>query len=629
MRKSILAIVVLALLNSLLAATAFAAPSVRNLKPGQVEVFEKTIPVNIVLVGYEQEQINQEAMLDVLPASSEPVVRYPRFYGLEGRPMGLHFDYSYNVINAPTSFENSFFAYLKQAGKPGDPTLFQELYNEQESNVRDVEGPVLYIDAPSVENWLTYRGRDVFNFDYSNYTVYLINWYARDDFQFHVYTKTDNPDPDTDYNFGALRESRKIIAWGGNAGRTWFYDLSAGPESWTSNWNITDEDLDGDGVADYRMPPVWEYDDEGYRAPTALSSDLGLVIRYAAINLLFTSSPLYDPLVTTPERGGSKINQIELFETDPAQKGKPFIDTRFVQQQLSRFQPYYRWQTKLDVNDPADAEVERTLQIFFEIINEPDCWTNYGSPFAQLFCYFSDNRAEYLPEVGPNDYQIPIFNFNLDDETAEFSGLLGFADDNYVDGTQSFVFSFDAPLFRESGYGFSTTTVHEVGHHIGMSHPHDGYDSESDFDYGPSGPTFFAWSGDESATTMSYVDLETSFGRFDRDNMYRWEAAGHLNEANRLVGEVLETSNADVSAVKKAISTADLYYGRAKNYLLDWQYEKAVRAAYLAYLAATDAANAAGVDVADVASPARFDPAKFPGVNVPWYVLDNDMRHEK
>ncbi len=94
-------------------------------------------------------------------------------------------------------------------------------------------------------------------------TIYLINWYGRSDFKFHVYTKTDEPDPDTGYDFGELRESRKLIAWGGTTAddeenglgstrRVWFHDLSAGPEAWAGNWNVDDADLDGDGVR--RLP---------------------------------------------------------------------------------------------------------------------------------------------------------------------------------------------------------------------------------------------------------------------------------------------------------------------------------------------------------------------------------------
>jgi hypothetical protein len=138
---------------------------------------------------------------------------------------------------------------------------------------------------------------------HQQYTIFFVNWYGRSDFKFHVYTKTGEPDPETGTDFG-LRDSRKLIAWGGTTPddeetglgslhRIWFYDLSAGPESWTDNWNVDDADLDSSGVTDYRMPPVWEYGNIGaYRPFDDLSGDLGKVARYVAIDLLFTSSPL-------------------------------------------------------------------------------------------------------------------------------------------------------------------------------------------------------------------------------------------------------------------------------------------------------------------------------------------------
>ena len=124
--------------------------------------------------------------------------------------------------------------------------------------------------------------------------------------------------------------------------------------------------------------------------------------------------------------------------------------------------------------------------------------------------------------------------------------MLGFADDNWVDGTQSHVFMFDTPEDRALGYGFTTTGIHEFGHHIGMSHPHDGYDSEQELDFDSSGPFEFAWSGDESHTVMHYLALSNGFGMFDKDNQYRWEMAGYLNWSNAVAG--------DISAIRRRIS---------------------------------------------------------------------------
>ena len=38
------------------------------------------------------------------------------------------------------------------------------------------------------------------------------------------------------------------------------------------------------------------------------------------------------------------------------------------------------------------------------------------------------------------------------------------------------MFNFVSPDIVEAGYGLTTTMIHEDGHHLGMSHPHDGYD---------------------------------------------------------------------------------------------------------------------------------------------------------
>jgi hypothetical protein len=599
MRKRLMALVMLALVNLLAVGVVGATPA----RGEAGAALDQKIPINVVFVGYRPSSIKTADLLGKLPAESTPVVRQPQFYGLPGRDMGLHFSYDYKLTFAPKAFEDDFFRYLRKIGKPGDPTLFQQLYNDQQKNVLDVTGPVLYIDAPATEKWLRDSGRESLKINPERgYTVFLINWYARDDFRFHVYTKTDSPDPDTGFNFGVQRESRKMIAWGGSHGREWFYDLSAGPEAWTNNWNVDDADVDGDGVADYRMPPIWEYAKGGYHAPSALGSDLGLVLRYVAINLLFTTSPLYDPLHTTPGANGAKVVHTAMLEDDPGSSGLDWLNNVEVTRQLRSFQPYYRWKVAVSDTNPIDAGAKRALGIWLNTIDEPDCWNDFGTTFAELFCYFDANLGTYVPAYGPDDYVGPIFAFNTAGDTG---GLLGYADDNWVDGTQSYVFAFDSPDIRDIGYGFTTTVEHEFGHHIGMSHPHDGYDSELGLDYGPGGDTYFAWSGDQSATIMSYIDVNFSFGQFDRDNMYRWETAGYLKAADELLGAIdggARKPEKDRMADK--LSVIRQLASKARRDFQRWRYDESVRGAYKAYLLASGAAEE--LDVAAPASLARL-----------------------
>src|SRR5687767_2602436 len=591
MKKRLFSLLSIMLVISMfLSSPVSASTSQSALQPGMTVTYEQRVPVNIVFIGYNRDMIDREALRGQLPGTYEPVVRYPQFYGLPSRDMGLKYNFDYNFNFTENSFADRFFGYLQEIGVPGDPTDFQLQYNDQKKNVLDVTGPVLHIDASSVEAWLAENLR----INPNSYTVVFVNWYSRPDFQFHVYTKTDEPDPDTGYNFGEIRASRKMIAWGGTNSRLWFYDLSAGPESWTANWNVDDKDVDGDGEPDYRMPPIWEYTQKGFRKPGALSRDLGLVTRFVGINLLFTSSPLYDPLLTAPDVGGDKVVHITMFEDDPRSLGTDWINTDYIQSELTRFLPYYNWETHLvDVN-PIDEQARRAFRIFAGLRNRNDCWNEFGTPFAQLFCFFNLNLDKYVPAYDEADYVLPIFAFNTTERNlGDQVGLLGFADDDWVSGTQTFVFEFDAAEYRDLGYGFSTTTVHEAGHHFAMSHPHDGYDSELGIDYGPSGDFYFVWSGDESDTIMSYISLSNTFSEFDEDNFYRWEFAGYLNWANNLLDDILAHANA--GDVQDHVTQAETYAALAVESFNNWDYLAAATNARLAYEQIALAADELGI----------------------------------
>jgi hypothetical protein len=565
-----------------------------GLKPGKFIVHRQRVPVDIVLIGFTPDQVNRADLLGVLPEKYDPVVRYPRFYGLQGRDTGLEYVFTYSLTRLSRTTEEQFFGYLRRIGREIPPTLYQTQYNNQTRNVLDVTGPVLDIDAASVERWLeTHTGPRR-----AGYTVYFVNWYGRNDFRFHVYTKKDDPDPDTGHVFGA-RMSRAITSWGGTTGRTWFYDFSAGPEWNTANWVVDVKDLDDDGNEEYRMPPIWEYVDHGYRAPGELGFDMGLLTRFVAIDLLFTTSPLYDPLNAAPEALGRRVVDTTILEDDPGSRGIDWFDRQFAHARWREFQPYYTWRSAAR-SLPIDAGAKKSLEIFVGNSDEEDCWVPFDSTFAQLFCYFSANLGLYVPGYRNRDYVAPVIGFNTTEEgLGDQFGLLGFADDNWVDGTQSLIFAFDADVYRELGYGFTGTIIHEVGHHIGLSHPHDGYDSELDIDYAPDGSLFFAWEGDESDTVMHYLALTNRFGDHNRDNMYRWETAGYLNWANALAGDILASDRAPFAAL--LVIAADTLAAKARAHFNAWDYGSSVQEARAAYTLLAQAADLIGVSSAALA----------------------------
>jgi hypothetical protein len=606
----------LALLGSGAVALLLAAPPARaaearrfaGLAPGTFQVQSQRVPVRVVLVGFGDE-VDTSAIADSLPATYKPVVRYPLFYGRTGRDLGLEYEFRYRFERRSGGFATQLFAYLRSIGTSGPITAFQEAYNEQGNNAPgerrplvEVRGQVLSIDAAKAEKWLVDHDPDAAD---RGYTLYFINWYGRSDFQFHVYTKTDEPDPDTGYNFGVKRATRKMVSWGGTHSRNWFYDFSAGPESWGGSYDINTVDLDGDGSADYRIPPIWEYDAAGYRVPDRLSHDLGLLARFVAIDLLFTTSPLYDPLVTAPEPGGRKVAHVAMLENEPGVSGLDWFHGAFAEREWRALQPYYAWKVGVTDTDPADRGAKKALAIFSGNSSAKDCWSQFGDTFAQLFCYFDANLRRYIPKYGPRDYVGEVFAYSTTaDSLGSMFGLLGFADDNWVDGTQTYEFVFGSAGYRELGYGLSSTVIHEFGHHIGMSHPHDGYDSESGADYDAAGETYFAWLGDESDTVMHYLSVSNGFGRHNQDNMYRWETAGYLNWANAVAGDILASPEAP--RAMPAVLLADRKARLARDAFEAWRYLEGATAAREAYVTLKQAADGIGVASAALAESQRL-----------------------
>lgn len=571
-----------------------------NLEPGKRASLREEVPVNFVFVGYDEGLVDEGSFLAGLPSVYRPVIRSRLWYGVTDY-LGITYTYDYDVTFTGAAWEDDFFGALSDMAEPADLTLFQQYYNAQIKNVLNVTDN-RFIDAPSVEKWLIDHAPA--GVDTSEDTVFFINWWGRDDFVHHVYTKFGEPDPDTGYDFGVNRQSRRIIAWGGTTpedeetglgagrgvNRVWFHDLSAGPESWTDNWNVDRKDVDGDGVADYRMPPIWEYlTPGGYRDASALTGDLAKVARYVAIDLLFTTSPLYPPVLTPPRLPTTVNVDNNTYEAWPGvDVSEEYVTPALVHDELSELDP------AVTGYDDQDLALEgKAAYCFYRFLKNTRCYNKLPQypGFANLFLYAAKNRDAFLD--GGGDYEAMMFSYGTEFEAG---GLLGFADDNWKDGTQSFVFNFVDPVTAGVyGYGLSTTQIHEFGHHIGMSHPHDGWDYERRIDFDPSGAFYFAWSGDESNSIMSYIDLNWDFSQFDRDNYQRAMAAAAVTNVNGIAAAVLASD--DAVAGMAHLNAADDHVGMAEAAFADHDYEAARDHALEAYSHAALAAEAAGVAV--------------------------------
>jgi hypothetical protein len=575
-------------------------PELETLQPGKFQFIHQNLKVNLVFVGYNQGDgprgVNLNTFKKVLPSRYKAINRIPSDYGTP-EFTGNNFGYDYKIKFADKSFENAFFKHLSHLAIEKPLTAFQASYNCQDtapcpanaSNIGKVIDKNYWIDAPSVEKWLAYNAPERLGVNTKDYTVFLVNWFDRPDFKFHVYTKTDEPDPETGYNFGALRSSRKMIAWGGTTpddkqtglgklSRLWFFDLSAGPEYNSSMYDITNADIDGDTKTDYRMPPIWDYGSTKatYRPFNDLSGDLGKIVRYVAIDLLFTSSPIYRAALTPPVLPDTVKLVTNVYQ------GK-----KLLLEQLQKLQPLTDF--KLELKDQVySAEAKRTYEC---VANNTTCYPDAfgGYPGASIFVYSLLN-FDKLINFDQKAYELPIVAYTVPDDVP--APYLGVADDDYQTGTQSFVNAVVTPDLNQF-YGLTTTLIHEVGHHLAMSHPHDGFDFQDNVDFGTTGDFTYSWLGDQSNTMMSYIDLNWDFSQFDRDNMNRYLVATYINQSNAILGDVVK--NAKARQVRGLLSAADRLAEDALESYKDMRYLEASFKAKAAYKIVLESAKAIGV----------------------------------
>ena len=106
------------------------------------------------------------------------------------------------------------------------------------------------------------------------------------------------------------------------------------------------------------------------------------------------------------------------------------------------------------------------------------------------------------------------------------------------------------------------------------------------------GPYYFVWSGDETNSIMSYIDLNWDFSQFDRDNMNRYLTSIYINQANVILADIYSSPRA--GSVTGLLESADGHAAMALAAYDSMAYSDAVTHAKMAYgdvLSAADEIN--------------------------------------
>jgi len=585
-----------------------AQSSLTTLTPGVPATITQTLDINVVFVGFQPAWIDIPTFNSYMLTHYSTVVRSRLWYGIV-ETLGLEFDFNYHVSFATPAFESALFAYIPTVSYAGGLYSRQTWYNglplnQKYQSTYTIAGPNHYVDAAAVETWLEANALPQLGVDAQNeYTLFFINDF---DTSFtHSYEYIAEPDPDTGAVFGHYG-SRQMIGFGGKSGRSFFLDLASGPDRF----------LFSSSSATYTsyLRPIWEYNFSAYggsRTPAQLTTQLKYVTRFVGVDMLFTPSPLYPPYIQPPVLPESIQFDVNMFEnskgetfggmTFPPYNGAPNFKPNVMTAAYQDFEPYLTFSTSFQDRQLADYPVLKKaflnwgaggISIFGK--RSKDYWMYPGSGI-DFHIYFNDQLFRFVTneEGSQADYSVPIFSFAVDDTDMGVQfGLGGYSDDNWVDGTQEYIYTFNSPYWASmliAGYGFTETAIHEAGHHLALSHPHDGYDPVYSFS-----SLQLAWAGDHSYTVMNYHNNVLHFGVFNKDSMYRYMTIEYLNYANKILEMINENPHAgDVASMvasADALATAALADYQAMNYLngvtkMKQAYDTIVEAALSLYIA--------------------------------------------
>jgi hypothetical protein len=97
-----------------------------HLNPGGPADYREEVPLNVVFVGYERDDVDEGGVpgraAAVLPAGQ----RHPSTYREEPDTLGIEYTYDYEVVYAGHRYEDRFFAELSALATPQPLTIYQQ-----------------------------------------------------------------------------------------------------------------------------------------------------------------------------------------------------------------------------------------------------------------------------------------------------------------------------------------------------------------------------------------------------------------------------------------------------------------------------------------------------------------------
>ena len=485
--------------------------SIDLIEPPEKFFVESTVPINVIFIGFDSDIVNTTYIGNNLKSVIKPTFGYQSASDIDYAGGIYNIDYSF-YFSTSTTLAEDLASYLDSIetniAPPGDLLT----YNATATSAKQHS-------AVNTINWLDNNINNYFPEVNNSYCFYLIDLYTYDYVQDYHYYSIDFKHPDTgtpsDYNY--------TILYGGEfPNRGVFLDLSAGP-IYYMDW-IPPEIPNMKVVSPVTIPPIWNY-----TFPLNKTDFNNNMIEYIRkiTDFIYLPCYIYEPIL--PEEFDNI--RIVIFDNttnyEISNNPEEYINTTIIKNTFDEIIPDSNWNvTVLPEYLYHYPELE---QIILEAQNHPDIGpmryeniTNYLKAHYNELGIFEETIAVIILAL-PEMVMVP------DNGT----GAIALEDQLVIiDG------GYHHPISYDNSY-YSYLTIHEVGHEIGLFHPHDYVtfdENDNTTVYG-----YTDWLFDFISTPMTYAHYDTSFSTFDREAIARSHTFKYINKTLHLLYNANQT----------------------------------------------------------------------------------------
>ena len=482
-----------------------------------------TLTVRLALVGISD--INKDELLWNLEPEIEPMIQVNNNpQGLSELPYGVRFKLKYDIVSVPAEATNELKDFLKSTATTKKVPKFLEGYGAWSSASDSSTYAVL--NASQTEEWVNSHISNFGGIPDDGYTLVVSNVADISNLH-HYYEKTylSMDKASLRAKYYTKQELFPIVnwmfSWGGHY-RFYYLDLSGGDPKYdySQNGHIPIQDFG-----------TRYYSDIQIKFKRSVHTVTEYVADYVAeaVRNLFVPSYVYSP--TFAKSYKIVVNIFDETGRLALDKIEDYLSVDLVKKAFEGVIPYATWEVSVSAHRLSDdGELEDVLSN--SILFSQDVTGTFGDKvhidyydYRPVYSYLQLHSAKYFDSSAADSVVLPVFEFILGSSSRfaySWQESIGSASigEGRPDRTFGGISLGDLVIIGCSersifdfGYELSQTTIHEVGHSIGLMHPHS-----------------YGWSEDYVTSAMSYTTYEYVFSHFDADAVQRAHADYFLSQ---------------------------------------------------------------------------------------------------